>query len=704
MSIVILAEKPDQAKDYAEAFNNVSRKKGYFEVDDSRFFNKKAYITWCIGHLIELVEPKKYKKEWGEWSLDALPIIPKQFRFQVSTDAGRKAQFNVIKKLLDQATEVIVATDSDREGENIARSVIEMAGAKNKIRKRLWINSVVVSEIQKGFKNLKNGVDYIPLYDEAKTRQLADWVVGMNASRLYTILIQKRGIQGSFSVGRVQSPTLFLIYKREREIENFTPKAFYELEGNVSVENGSFVAKYKGKFDAKEDVMELLEKHQLNGSEQNGVVLDVSKENKTTSSPRLHSLSTLQTKANEKWKYSPSDVLSIVQALYEKKILSYPRTDTEFITENEFAYLKDHLDMYKSVLGIEFETVYNEPRERYVNNSKVQEHYAIIPTVETANIDSLSEKEKNIYQEVLATIVAMFMDDYKYEHTKIDVDVNGLILHTTGNVEIDKGWKAVFPKNQAKKEDAVLLPSVTKNEHCNVVLNTKEGMTKPPKPYTEGALINMMKFCGKEIEDDESKEILNKIEGIGTGATRSGIIETLKRQKYIEIQKNVVRVTQKGEILCKAIDGTLLSNPEMTAKWESYLAKIGRREGSQSNFLDNIERFILSLIETAPSDISKIENELSSLATVDNIGNCPVCSDGFISDKGKFYGCSDYSNGCKFTLSKTFLGKNINKSNVEKLLLGKSTSKIKGFKNKKGKSFDASLKLEDGQIKFDFAK
>src|SRR5699024_9059958 len=225
---------------------------------------------------------------------------------------------------------------------------------------------------------------------------------------------------------------------------------------------------------------------------------------------------------------------------------------------------------------------------------------------------------------VLATTVAMFMCEYKYEQTKIDVDANGLLLHAKGNVELDKGWKAVFPSNKKdnKKED--VLPSVVKDEACSIALSKKKGMTSPPKPYTEGGLINMMKFAGKDL-DEESREVLKDVEGIGTGATRSGIIETLKRQKYIEIKKNVVHVTKKGEVLCKAIDGTLLASAEMTARWEGYLAKIGRREGSQKAFLDSVEKFVLSLIETAPKDVENLSGELTSLSNENIVAPCPEC-------------------------------------------------------------------------------
>src|SRR5699024_3595064 len=273
-----------------------------------------------------------------------------------------------------------------------------------------------------------------------------------------------------------------------------------------------------------------------------GVIKSVKKKLKKTQSPRLHSLSTLKTKANKKWKYSPSDVLDIVQGLYEKKLLSYPRTDTQFITESEFAYLKDHLNDYKNALGVDFKVVYPDARKRYVDNKKVQEHYAIIPTKQIADLTSLSNKEKNIYVEVLKTTLSMFADDYHYEETKVDVDVKGVLFHATGKVEKEKGWKTLFneKKEKAGKKNDVL-PDVNEDT-STVILSTKKRMTKPLKAYTEGGLIQAMKNAGKEVDDDESKETLKKTKGIGTEATRSSILETLKRQSTLKVKKNSVSV------------------------------------------------------------------------------------------------------------------------------------------------------------------
>ncbi|WP_200411864.1 type IA DNA topoisomerase [Virgibacillus salexigens] len=707
MTVTVLAEKPSQAKDYAEAFQYVSKKDGYMEVNDNRFFQGKTYITWGFGHLVELVSPESYSDSWKQWNLESLPIFPETFQFQVSKD--KQKQFNVVKQLLKETDEIIVATDSDREGENIARSIIKMAGAVNKPTKRLWINSLEVDEIQNGFKQLKDGNNYISLYKEAQTRQLSDWLVGMNASRLYTLLLQQNGMKGAFSVGRVQTATLYLLYKRQREIENFVSKPFFELISNVCVKNGSFDAKVKTRYQTKDDAINILDSHSLSSGENQGTIQQVTKEQKKTKAPRLHSLSTLQATANKNWKYSPSDVLKIAQSLYEKKLLSYPRTDSHYITDSEFGYLKSHLSNYQSCLNVTVDIVYPEARKSYVDGTKVQEHYAIIPTKQVPNKQDLTDKEWDIYQEVVARTLAMFAGDYEYEETKVEVDVKGLCFERTGKVKQAKGWKALFAekasdtKNEAE-QDNTILPSMKEGESCNVDIDISEGKTKPSRAYTQGQLINVMKHAGKEINDEALQQTLKQNEGIGTEATRASIIDTLKKQQYIEIRKNKVSVTKKGEILCQAVEGTILASPEMTAKWETYLHKIGQQKGSQEQFIVKIKEMLESLIDRAPEKMKTLEPQFQEAKEAIEIGKCLVCGEkgGRIEDKGKFYGCTRYKDGCTFTLPKNFLGKTISKSNTQKLLQGDKTNLIKGFKSKKGNIFDAYLRYDDTEQKLIF--
>lgn len=710
MYTTIISEKPSQALAYSEAFRKVERKDGYFVAQDSRFFNGEVFITWGFGHLVSLVGPEIYKEEWGKWSLKTLPMIPENFQFSFGVPNDKKKQFNVVKSLLQKADEIVVATDADREGENIARSIIEKAGQSNKPIKRLWINSLEVDEIEKGLKNLREGNDFINIYHEAQTRQFSDWMVGMNASRLYTLLLQQKGVQDRFSVGRVQTPSLYLIYKRQQEIAQFRSVPFFELLAKVEVENGSFIAKYKQRFETLNQAQELLFQKEIKTENEPGKILSVEKQLKSVKSPKLHSLSSLQGKANKLWKYSPAAVLKIAQGLYEKKLLSYPRTDTHFITEGEFLYIKDRIESYKESLGLTFDIEYPEARKRFVDGSKVQEHYGLIPTKNVAVLKELSEEEQNIYREVVSTTLAMFAGDYEYEETKVEVDINGLIFGKTGKVEKKKGWEELFSfakeligSEEDKKEPESHLPVVKEGEETNTVINVKEGTTSPSKHYTEGQLILMMKTAGKDLQDEEYQSVLKDTEGIGTEATRASIIETLKAHNYIEVKKNIVSVTKKGEILCEAVKGTLLASPEMTAKWEQALKKIGHAEGDQLTFLQNIEKFLVTLLDSAPNQIKSLEGEIQKVTEADSLGTCPSCQKGTIADKGKFYGCSEYRNGCSFTLPQKMAGKKISKTNIEKLVVGKKTTLIKGFTSSKtGKLYDAYLNLKEGKITFEF--
>ena len=298
-------------------------------------------------------------------------MFPEHFQFQVSKD--KKKQFNIAKRLLNDANEIIIATDCDREGENIARSIISLAGAADKPTKRLWINSLEVDEIQKGFQKLRDGNNYLSLYKEAQTRQFSDWLVGMNASRLYTLLLQQQGMQGVFSVGRVQTATLYLLYKRQQEIEEFISEDYFTFQGEAAINDESFDVKYKQRFKTKEEAQNILQEKGIVPGLNDGIVKALTKEWKKKKSPKLHSLSTLQSTANKKWKYSPSEVLKIAQSLYEKKVLSYPRTDSHYITDNEFSYIKNNLSNYQKCINVNVEIAYPEARKRYVDNSKVVE-------------------------------------------------------------------------------------------------------------------------------------------------------------------------------------------------------------------------------------------------------------------------------------------------------------------------------------------
>lgn len=709
--IAILAEKPSQAKAYADAFSVKSRHKTHIELNSCNTFPMGAIITWGIGHLVELKEPKEYRKEWASWNLASLPILPSRYEYKVSYD--KRVQFNFIKQLFNDptVTTILNACDCDREGSNIFYSIYYMTGAKNKTIKRLWINSLEAEEVQKGFNNLHDNKKDLLLYYEAKTRQISDWLVGMNGSRLYTLLLQQKGFNESLSIGRVQSPTVYLIYQRQKEIENFVSTPFYEIEGNFTAENGTYKGKAKIKSDKKEEVLQLLQQHNIMEHNE-GFVKSVTKKEKRTKSPKLHALSTLQAVANRRWRYSPANVLKIVQGLYEKKLVTYPRTDTQFITDNEFAYLADNVDRYQQIAGVSFPIASKRPNKRYVDNSKVMEHYAIVPTKSLPTerkLQGLSNEERNLYFEILNTTLAMFHSDYIYEETKVSTDVNGLEFETTGKTEISKGWRELFSdmkKETAnrKKEATQSLPMLRKGDKVLGVIKMTEGMTTPPKPYTEGQLIGMMKTCGKAVEDEEEIEILKEVEGLGTEATRSSIIETIKRHGYIKVNKNIVSVTKKGEILCQSIEGNLLSSPSMTAKWEAYLRKIGNGEGSPKHFIATIARFIDKLIQEVPHQlkVEALEQNIAAIQRSSFIAPCPICKKGSIVRRKTYYGCSEHANGCKQTFPGQMLGRKLTEKHIKDLCTKGKTGVIKGMKSKAGKKFNATLELDGEKIKFKF--
>ncbi|GEK34588.1 type IA DNA topoisomerase [Kurthia sibirica] len=706
---VIFAEKPSQAKAYAEAFKVANKSKHHIELMPSATFPNGATITWGVGHLVELKQPAEYTPEWKKWRMDVLPMIPEKYEFKVAK--GKWDQFKAVKSLFKEADYLINACDVDREGSNIFYSILKETHTKSKPIQRLWINSLEADEIRKGFESLRDNERDYRMYIEAQTRQISDWLVGMNASRLFTILLKSKGLNETMSVGRVQSPTVYMIYERQVEIDQFVPENFYELKGEFHSRMGTYTGKADFKSKKYEDALATLQKAGIEEKRKiTAIVKTVDKKPKKISPPKLHSLSTLQQKANRIWKYSPAKVLEVAQQLYEKKLISYPRSDCQYITNAEFDYLKQQLPKYQELMNKPFKATLLAPNSRYVNSKKVEEHYAIIPTKSIPSaqkLGGLSPMEKNIYAEIMRSTLAIFHRDYTYEETKIVTMVNTLPFKTTGKVEIDRGFQELWPTPTDKKNEAPPLPQLSEGEDVDAVVQIHQGTTQPPKLFTEGQLVQMMKTCGKLVEDESDSEILKAIEGIGTEATRASIIETIKRHDYIDVTKNIVTITEKGKVLCQAISGSLLASPTMTAKWETYLKKISDGTGTQEAFLNNIEKFLNHLITASPSIVNNTDitaaAELAEPVVKGPIALCPACHKGNIVEKKSFYGCSAYNDGCKFTLSKKIASKKISAAHVKDLCDKGITKPIKGFKSKKGSTFSARLKLATDKIEFDFS-
>jgi len=684
---VILAEKPSQAQAYAEAFDESERKDGYYIVSNEQYNN--AIITYGFGHLISLMTPDEYDKKYKKWRLDTLPIVPKSFKFKVTKD--KRKQYNIVKEHLDEADEIIIATDLDREGEAIARFIIHYSNNQDKPIKRLWINSLEVDEIKLGFQNLKNGQETVGMYKEAETRSFSDWLVGMNLSRLYTLHMQKQGMKGAFSIGRVQTPTLYLIYKRNKEIEKFVSQPFFELYSNFSHEKGNFQGKYAKRFDSLAALESFEEKYKLS---EKGTIQEFNTKEKRKYAPKLFSLSDLQAEMNKKFGYGATETIKIMQNLYEKKIVSYPRTDTNHIGTPEFNYLKNNLDKYLSLADETIEQPQLKEQKKYVNSTKVEEHYAIIPTRTLPNLSKLNKKEKNIYEAILYRTLAIFEKPYIYDETTIITNVNSIEFKTKGKTEKEKGWKKLLKDDEDKNDDDEVLPELAKGNTVKSNPTHKKGKTTPPKYYTEGKLLTAMKNVGRDLDEEENQDILKEVQGIGTEATRANVIDTLKYQKYITFKGKNILVTDKGKILCDTLEGNEITNAELTANWEKHLRRIRDKELTQDEFLGSINRFIKHLINEAPGTFenSGIQKQVKKNEADNAVAPCPSCEH-YLVDKGKFYGCTNYPD-CKYTLSKKFRKKKLTKTNIKQLLKDKETT-VKGIKSKKGNKYNAKVKLND---------
>ncbi|GGJ58590.1 DNA topoisomerase-3 [Anoxybacillus voinovskiensis] len=710
---VIIAEKPDQGVTLASIFST-KKKQGYLEILPNELFPKGAYMTWAVGHLLQLAPPERYRPEWKQWKLETLPIIPDRFQYEV--EKAKAKQFHIVQELLrkPEVTEIIHAGDAGREGELIVRNIIQRSGVK-KPMKRLWISSLTPKAIEAGFRALLEEKATRPLYEEAYARACADWIVGMNASRVYSILLKQKGMNDVFSAGRVQTPTLALIVKREKEIEQFRPEPFWEVFATFAINGKQYEGKWVKDGESRVNEQQLTEKIALFCEQKQAEVLDVKTERKVFPPPLLFNLSSLQATANKWYQFSPQKTLDILQKLYQKGIVSYPRSDSTYVTKGEAETFPDilqklsQLPAYKSFFPLSTTTILHN--KRYVNEKKVTDHYAIIPTEQVVDPDKLSVDERHIYDLVVKRLLAAHYDDAIFDYTTVTTLVDGRATFLSkGKQQIQEGWRKVIA---LREEDDVLLPPLTEKEQGQVVdVRVKESKTQPPKRYTEGQLITLMKTAGKFLENEELEKVLAKTEGLGTEATRAGIITMLKERKYIEVKKNQVYATDKAKVLIEAIGDKILASPEMTAKWEQRLNEIGEGKASASSFMEQVKKLAAKIVtdalETSKTwdftglDTASIQRTTSKATLGKPVGTCKYCG-GTVLDKGEFYGCANYAKTkCSFTISKTILGKKISQTNVKKLLQHGKTDIIKGFK-KGEKTFDAALVWDDSQKKITFS-
>lgn len=720
MKHVILAEKPNQALKYAEALGTFKKKDGYFEVT-TNILEGDVIVTWCIGHLIQLADMEDYDSSLKAWKKETLPFIPKRMKYKVSPYTSQ--QFYKIEGLCESLTSqdvFIIATDPDREGEVIARYVMnQIPNIKNRdiTIKRLWANTQEPEGLRTSFQSLKTGAETYPYYLEAQARGVADWLVGINMTRLTSITMQNMGINvGVFSVGRVQTPTLFMVYTRNKAIESFESKPFYELFAIDETSNPLCRFKYDGRFESKETYDAFKEEHDLK-DEMTGQIDKVEVKEKQTPAPKLFKLGGIQKVANQKWGYTLDETLSIVQSLYDKGFLSYPRTDSDLITTSEFKYLKERISDYANIVDIQENFTNLEPRKRFVDSDKVLEHYAIVPTKTIPTLKDLSafsSAQQNIYREVVIRTLGMFQPDFVYDETKVTLRCQDVIFKARGTITKDKGWKQ-YQNTEEKETDVQVIPSYQEKQTIQVKLENKEGRTKPPVYLTEATLGGeggLMETCSNGLDDEILKKDLKNVSGIGTPATRGNIVKGLIDKGYMEVRKKKLYITEKGNMLCEALKNSQLASVEMTAHWEHELktiSEIGKKD-VQDKFLEKIKVSLKEEVNNFDQQIktSVSGSSLESLQKSQMIGKCPKCRQGHLlkrkSKKGQpFYTCD--SSTCEYILFGVISGKTLSETIIQSLLETHKSKVIKGFKSKAGKKFDAKLKLnEEYKIVFDFEK
>ncbi|MFA1711101.1 DNA topoisomerase III [Peribacillus frigoritolerans] len=712
---LIIAEKPDQGSTLAAQFKT-KKQQGYIEIMPNELFPDGAYVTWAVGHLCQLVSPETYHSKWKKWSMETLPMIPEKFQYEVTRQKAK--QFNVVKTLLrkPEVDEIIHAGDAGREGELIVRNIVNLCNV-NKPMKRLWISSLTPKAIYEGFQNLKSEEKTRPLYYEAYTRACADWVVGMNASRAYSILLKQRGVSDVFSAGRVQTPTLALIVKREMEIEQFKSEPFWEVFADFKMDGKKYQGKWQLNNDPRIKTKEMADKIAAFCKGKEAEIAEMDTERKEFQPPLLFNLSSLQATVNKIYKYSPKQTLDIVQSLYQKGIVSYPRSDSNYVTEGEAETFPDILQKLSGFS--EYESLFPLPQlnimnnKRFVNAKKVTDHYAIIPTEQVTDPNRLSAEERNIYDLVVRRLIAAHYEKAIFDYTTIKtlVDKRAEFI-SKGKQQIQEGWRKVIFQNNDKDDDDIILPSVSKGDSGKVAnIKVKEGKTQPPKRYTEGQLITLMKTAGKHLDNEELEKVLMKTEGLGTEATRAGIITMLKDRKYINVKKNQVFATDKGKVLITAIGEKILASPEMTAKWEQRLREIGEGKASAGGFMEAVKKMSAKIISDAVEsseswdfqglDTESIQRSGPKKRSSASVGSCKLCGSKIV-DKGEFYGCVSYQKTkCNFTISKKILNKKISQANIKKLLASGETDLISGFK-KGEKTFDAILSWSDSEKKISF--
>lgn len=677
--IVCIAEKPSVAKDIARIIGANSSKDGYMEGNGYQ-------VTWTFGHLCTLKEPNDYTENWKHWSLSALPMIPAKFGIKLIDDAGIRKQFAVIEKLMQAADGIINCGDAGQEGELIQRWVMQKAKAKCPV-KRLWISSMTDEAIREGFNSLKDQSEYNPLYIAGLSRAIGDWILGMNATRLYTLKYGQN--HQVLSIGRVQTPTLALIVNRQKEIDNFKPEPYWVLS---TIYRDTLFTATKGRFASKEEGEKAFET--IAGKPFS--VTDVQKKNGTEAPQRLFDLTSLQVECNKKFSYSAETTLNLIQGLYERKLTTYPRVDTQFLSDDIYPKcpsILNGLRGYQELTQPLLAKALIKPK-RIFDTSKVTDHHAIIPTgVPAVN---LTDMERNVYDLIARRFIAAFWPDCKFSTTTVLGKVEDVEFKVSGKEILSPGWRTVYAKEEtlvqdddAKKgDDERTLPTFVKGESGPHEPTLSEKSTTPPKYYTEATLLRAMETAGKFVEDETLRAAL-KENGIGRPSSRANIIETLFKRRYIKRERKNLVATQTGIELIDTIHEELLKSCELTGIWEKKLRDIEHKKYDAALFINELKAQITEIVNdvlrdnsnrrittTTDEDLKKKRTTRSApkkkassstngkTQTVarptkaqptaeDNIigKKCPLCGTGTIIKGKTAYGCSNWKNGCNYRVA-----------------------------------------------------
>ena len=792
---VVLAEKPSVARDLAAFLDARTRHDGYFEGNGYQ-------VTWALGHLVTLREPQEYDSRFKRWSLEVLPIVPERFELKVIPERRARQQFAIVRNLFRRASELICATDAGREGELIFRYILEMTVGAQRPFQRLWLSSLTPAAIRQAFAQLRPGSDYDRLHAAARCRSQADWIVGLNSTRCFTVRHGMRGLL--WSAGRVQTPVLAMIVRRDDEIRVFQPEAFWELLTDYR----QVLFKFTGpRFARPEDAEALLQ--QVNG--QPFFVREVQRKEERVLPPLLYDLTELQRDLNRRWGMSAADVLRRAQALYENKLITYPRTDSRYLGSDMRSSLPEVLRRLQPLCADQIAKLDldNLPfSRRIINDQRVSDHHAILPTGKVPR--TLSPQDRKVFDAIVTRLIAAFYPPCIKELTTVNGVSQEVPFRARGARVLQAGWTELYPrKRDQKSEDDQELPEMVSGESGPHQPRVREGQTKPPQHFTENTLLGAMETAGRAVEDDELRAAL-KDKGLGTPATRAAIIETLLSRQYVQRQQKKLTATDLGRYLIALVQDPALKSAELTGEWEAQLRQIETGRLDAASFMKRIVAYTRKLVgqsDVAAMDESKLgecplcdraiiagkrgygcsgwrdgcpfvlwkvykgheltlaqvrrllqRHVLLEPMTFDDdvpavlylsetgrlleipvpaggnrassgrsprsrprrrqkgiasrkrpsaqegsvpLGECPVCS-APVQDQSKSYSCSRWREGCHFTIWKTIAGKRISSATARNLIAKGRSSLLKGFRSKSGKLFDARLKIEDGQVRFEF--